>query len=504
VSDALAAQLALLPDYLSRHLLLSVTALTVGIGVSLPLAFTLVRLAALRGPVLAAASVIQTIPGLALLALMVPLLGRIGFLPAVIALTLYSVLPILRNTVTGLCEVDPNLLEAGVGLGMTPNQLLYKVQLPIALPVIVAGIRTATVWVVGLATLSTPVGATSLGNYIFSGLQTQNYTAVLVGCVAAAVLALLLDRLIRLVEIGIGARSRSLLVGAALATVAVVGAGLGPVLLATDGPARAVVGTKTFTEQYVLGQLIAAELGRAGIPARTVEGLGSTVAFDALVAGRIDAYVDYTGTIWANYMQRTDDAGRRDMLTDVETWLAREHSIEIAARLGFENAYALAMPRALATTLGVRTIDDLAVHANRLRIGADYEFFSRPEWSKLRAQYDLGFSELVSMDSTLMYAAAAAGEVDVISAFSTDGRIAAFDLMLLQDPREALPPYDAVLLLSRDAADRLPGLRTALAGLDGAIDAEAMRAANRLVDLDGGTVDQAARLLGERIDGVGR
>jgi osmoprotectant transport system permease protein len=504
MSGALAAQLALLPEYLARHLLLSVTALAAGIALSLPLAYFVVRVEALRGAVLAVASTIQTIPGLALLALMVPVLGRIGFLPAVIALVLYSVLPVLRNTVTGIREVDPNLIEAGLGLGMTPRQLLFQVQLPLALPVIVAGIRTATVWVVGLATLSTPVGATSLGNYIFSGLQTQNYTAVIVGCVAAAGLALVLDRLIRLIEIAVSNRSRLLLGGAALATLTLITAGLGPALVSSAGADRsiAIIGTKTFTEQYVLGELIASELRAAGLRTRTLESLGSTVAFDALAAGRIDAYVDYTGTIWANYMQRNDNPGRDAVLSGVTDWLENEHGIELLAPLGFENAYALAMPRQRADALGVRTIDDLATHAAQLALGGDYEFFSRPEWRDVRVNYDLQFRELVTMDSTLMYAAAAAGEVDVITAFSTDGRIAAFDLALLDDTRGALPPYDAVLLLAPGAAGRLPALRTALAPLENAIDGDAMRAANKHVDLDGGTVAEAARMLSGRMRGA--
>jgi len=501
VSETLAQQLALLPGYLGAHLLLSVTALAIGIALCLPLAFAVARIDYLRAPVLMAASAIQTVPGLALLALMVPLLGRIGFVPALIALVLYSVLPVLRNTVTGIRDVDPDLIEAGVGLGMTPNQLLFKVQLPLALPVIVAGVRTATVWVVGIATLSTPVGATSLGNYIFSGLQTQNYTSVLVGCVAAAALALVLDRLIRLMEIAASRRDRRLAGGTALATLAVLALGLWPVWFGTAGDARprVVIGTKTFTEQYVLARLIANELQAAGFRAQTLDSLGSTVVFDALAAGRIDCYVDYTGTIWANHMRRTDNPGRAAVQNAVAEWLEAEHGIELFAPLGFENAYALAMTAERAEALGIRTIDDLAAHAPELALGGDYEFFSRPEWRDLRARYALEFRALVTMDSTLMYAAVAAGEVDVITAFSTDGRIPAFELALLEDPRGALPPYDAVLLLGPEVRRRLPGLPPALERVRGAIDADAMRAANRHVDLDGGTVAEAARRLSSEL-----
>jgi osmoprotectant transport system permease protein len=497
MSEVLLRQLELLPDYLSRHLLLSVTALGIGIGISLPLAIFVTRVRVLQGPVLIVASAIQTIPSLALLALMVPLLRAIGFMPAAIALILYSMLPVIRNTVTGIQEVDPDLIEAGRGLGMTNNQLLLKVQLPLAMPVIIAGIRTATVWVVGIATLSTPVGATSLGNYIFSGLQTQNYTAVLVGCVAAASLALILDGLIRVMEIAVSRRSKALIAITSIATLVALIAGLSPLLPATarDSRPTVVIGAKTFTEQYILSRLIAARLEDAGFSTQTIESLGSTVAFDALVAGRIDCYVDYTGTIWANYMKRQDNPGAQRVHEGVMAWLSEEHDIEHTVRLGFDNTYALAMNRDRADALGVHTIDDLLEHAPGFKLGSDYEFFGRPEWRDLTSKYQLEFQALVTMDSTLMYSAVATGDVDVITAFSTDGRIPAYDLVLLEDTREAFPPYDALLLIGANAVARAPELRTALQPLEGAIDADAMRSANRHVDLDNGSIEEAAELL---------
>lgn len=501
MSETLVQQLALLPDYLSRHLLLTVTALGIGIGISLPLAIAVTRLRVLQAPVLMVASAIQTIPSLALLALMVPLLRAIGFVPAAIALILYSMLPVIRNTVTGIQEVDPDLIEAGRGLGMTNNQLLLKVQLPLAMPVIIAGIRTATVWVVGIATLSTPVGATSLGNYIFSGLQTQNYTAVLVGCVAAASLALILDGLIRVMEAAVSRRSRALVGTTSFAVLAVLAVGLSPLLPAATKDTRpeAVVGAKTFTEQYILTRVIAEQLEAGGFRTRTIESLGSTVAFDALVAGRIDCYVDYTGTIWTNYMKRQDNPGTDRVYEGVMAWLRDEHGVEHTVRLGFENAYALAMTREHAEALGIRTIDDLAQHAPRLKLGGDYEFFGRPEWSELSSRYGLEFQELITMDSTLMYTAVATGDVDVITAFSTDGRIPAFDLQLLEDTRGAFPPYDALILIGPGTAARMPEFRRALEPLRNGIDGETMRHANKHVDVESGSVGEAADLLQQRM-----
>ncbi|MCW5837363.1 MAG: ABC transporter permease, partial [Labilithrix sp.] len=220
-------QLALLPEYLGAHLRLTLAALLVGIAISLPIGVLVTRRRWLEQPVLGVASVIQTIPSLALLAVMVPLLAAagvssIGFLPAFLGLVLYSLLPILRNTVTGISGVDPAYIEAARGVGMTERQQLLRVELPLAMPVIIAGVRTSTVWTVGVATLSTPVGATSLGNYIFSGLQTRNYDAVFVGCVAAAALALTLDGVVRLLAAGLARRRRGAL-ALALGALALLG-----------------------------------------------------------------------------------------------------------------------------------------------------------------------------------------------------------------------------------------------------------------------------------------
>ena len=309
-------QLALLPAYLNAHVQLALFALLAGTAVSIPAGIAITRSRRLERPVLAVASVIQTVPSLALLAVMVPALAlglsSIGFLPAFIGLTLYSVLPVLRNTVTGLAGLDPALKEAARGVGMTSRQQLWRVELPLALPVILAGLRTSTVWTVGMATLSTPVGAPSLGNYIFAGLQTRNLTAVLVGCVAAAVLALVLDGLVRALGSAVLARRKAPLV----TVITIFGllyahAAIAFVTAASDrGSTRIVVGAKTFTEQHILGQILAETIEHAtGNAVGIASSLGSTVAFDALRAGDIDAYVDYSGTIWATIMHR--DAARR-------------------------------------------------------------------------------------------------------------------------------------------------------------------------------------------------
>ncbi len=481
---------ARLPDYLGSHVLVSITALAIGLGISLPLAIASRRRPVLRAALLTVASVVQTIPGLALLALFYPMLlalaglseklfgkgfSALGFLPSVLALALYSMLPVLRNTVIGLNGVDRSLLEAGRVIGSKPGKVLRDIELPLAMPVIMAGIRTSAVWVIGTATLSTPIGQTSLGNYIFAGLQTQNWVFVLFGCVAAAALALIVDQLLALMEHGVEQHHHIMVVAG--------GIGLALVVLAAllSGHSRAqgayIIGAKPFTEQYVLAALIEQRLEARGLSAQGREGLGSAVIFNALVAGDIDAYVDYSGTLWANQLHRTGIKPRAEVLAEVSRWLETTHGIRMLGSLGFENAYALAMPRARAEKLGIRSIADLATHAGELSIAGDYEFFERPEWQAIRDAYGLRFRAQRTMQSDFMYQAAAAGDVDVVSAYTSDGRIAQFDLTVLDDPKHAIPPYDAILLLAPKRAQD-EALIAALKPLIGAIPVELMRAAN--------------------------
>ncbi|WP_312162488.1 glycine betaine ABC transporter substrate-binding protein [Phenylobacterium sp.] len=504
----IAQAFSLLPDYLAWHVLLSASALVLGVVISLPLAVAASRSPRLRWPVLAFAGLIQTIPSLALLALFYPLLlglsaasqavlgkgfSALGFLPSLLALTLYSMLPILRTATTGILGVDPAVREAADGVGMTPRQRLFQVELPLAMPVIMAGVRTAAVWTIGAATLSTPVGQTSLGNYIFAGLQTENWVFVLFGCAASAALAMTVDQLLGLIETGAARRRRGLVVaGAALLALGALAA-MSP-LAAIGKPASYVVGAKNFSEQYILAELMAERLEATGARVSRKEDLGSAVAYRALAAGELDVYVDYSGTLWTNVLKREDNPGREAVLAELTAALKARDGVVVLGSLGFENAYAFAMRADRAKALGIASLADLARQAPRLTLGSDLEFLSRPEWKAVDAAYGFRFKTARSFQPTFMYRALSGGEADVISAFSSDGRIAADGLVVLSDPKGALPPYDAVILVSpKRAGDER--LLSALRPLVGSISVEAMRAANYSVDRDRGklTPAEAAR-----------
>jgi osmoprotectant transport system permease protein len=230
-----------------------------------------------------------------------------------------------------------------------------------------------------------------------------------------------------------------------------------------------------------------------------VPSLGSSVAFDALRSGDIDVYVDYSGTIWATVMKRdTLPRDRDQVLDEVGAYLGREHGIGMLGSLGFENTYALGMRAARARELGIARISDLAPLSPQRELGGDYEFFQRAEWKALTARYGFAFAVERSMDPALMYQAVAEGGVDVISAFSTDGRIAAYDIALLEDDAGVIPPYDAIVLVSERIPREFPEVALALGGLVGAIDGEAMRRMNLAVDLDGRSPGDVAAAFLER------
>jgi osmoprotectant transport system permease protein len=493
VSPAAADALAALPDLVRAHLLLSGSAIGIAVLVGLPLALWAAGRRNARIPLLAFVGLVQTVPALALLALFYPLLlligaaahiplPALGFLPALIALSLYALLPIVRNGVAAREGIDPSVIEAADGVGMTRRQRLLLVELPLGAPVLLAGIRTASVWTIGAATLATTVGQPSLGNLIFSGLQTENWIRVLVGCGAAAALALIADGLLALVESGLARRSAwRVRTGLGLLAAALALALIRPAGGASER--TIVIGAKNFSEQYILAAAIADRLQAAGYRTDLREDLGSAVAYRAVAAGDIDVYVDYGGTLWTNVLNRTDIPPAPVLRSELTQALAKRDGVRVLGPLGFENAYALAMRRQRAERLGIRSLADLALSAPRLRFASDIEFLSRPEWRSVEAAYGLKFAEKRSFNPTFMYRAIADGSSDVLSAFSSDGRIAALDLVTLADPKGALPSYEALLLVS-PGRSRDSKLLAALKPLLGAIPIKRMRQANLMVDRD--------------------
>jgi len=503
-----------LPYYLGGHMALALSALAVGLLISIPLGIAGSRRPKLAECSLAAAGVIQTIPTLALLALMVLLLrGRIGFRPSFLALLCYSILPILANTISGIRGVEPALIEAARGLGMTDGQLLRRVQLPLAAPVIIAGVRTSTVLVVGTAVLVTPVGGRSLGNYIFSGMESLNYAETLFGCLLGALLALVLDQLIHLLETAARQRSRARASVAIAGLIVVVAGSLCyPTLRFLDSRMNAArIASGSFTEQHILNELVSLHIARARPPFHPDQrrGMSEGMQLKGLFHGQIDCIVYYSGNYWTLVMKEDEFVAADVMEARIKEHL-HDYGVRYVGRLGFENAYAFAMPKSTrrpAEFQHIHTVDDLARYAayaaqhnkRPLNVGGDMQFFGRPEWLNVKQAYQLhdAWFKTVAMDPTRMYDAVDKGEVDLIVAYSSDGRIPRYELEILTDTRAALPRYDAILLVSQRGADKA-GLIDRLAQLVGKITLQDMQDANRDVDLEKRPVREVAAELLEK------
>ena len=328
--------------------------------------------------------------------------------------------------------------------------------------------------------------------------------AVLFGCAAAAVLAMAVDQLLGLLEAAAARRDRrrAVLGAGGLAILAILSLAPFAVRALAGRSDTYVVGAKNFSEQFILSDLMADRLRSVGARVEQRTGLGSAVIFRALVAGDLDAYVDYSGTLWTTVLGRTDTPPRAQLLTQLKSELKRRYGVEMLGSLGFENAYALTLRTDRASALGLHTLDDLTAQAPSLVLGADLEFLQRPEWRAFRDAYRLRFKAAHAYTPTFMYRALNDGEADVITAFSSDGRLAGEQLTALTDLRGAAPGYDAVVLVSHRRArdERLAG---ALRPLGGAISPGRMRAANAQVDLGGRTPEQAAAEIARAISPAG-
>ena len=496
-----------------EHLFLVALATGAASAVGIPIGILLTRRPSLSKPVLAAANVLQTIPSLALFGFLIPLLGShgIGRLPAVIALFLYSLLPIIRNTFTGISGVDPAVREAARGMGMTDWQMLRQVELPLAMSVIIAGVRVATVISIGTATIAAAIGAGGLGVYIFRGLRMNDDTLILAGAVPAAIMALGADFVLGLIEKLLApgkaaARTLGLVAAAVAAAVVVVitassllssergvitgpGEGTEQVTVSAGsedatGPIIATVGSKDFTEQLILAEMIAQLLESDGIEVRRQFELGGDLCHRAMLTGNMDIYVEYTGTAFTAILKHEPLTDPHEVYNRVKQEYKSLFEIEVLEPLGFNNTFAILVRGSEARRLGLKSISDAAAYAPKWRAGFGQDFMSRQDgYPGFARTYGLKFREQPrEMDLALTYRALAAGQVDLIAGNSTDGLIDKLDLTQLEDDRRYFPPYEAVPLVRKQTLDRYPRVGDAIRRLAGRLTDAEMRRLNYAVD----------------------
>jgi osmoprotectant transport system permease protein len=472
-----------------QHATLVVISTTIAMAAGIPAGVLAARRPQFGRWLLGVVNIAQTIPSLALLGFLLPLpiLGGLGARTALVALSIYALLPILRSTMSGLQNIDRAVIEAGVAMGMTDRQLLWLVELPLALPAIVGGIRVATVIGVATATIAAAIGAGGLGEYIFRGLAMADTTTILAGAIPAAALALIADA--GLGYLGRRLEGRQLTSGfavrAAAFAVLVLALGLGAAY-AHSSRSAVVVGSKNFTEQVVLGELLAQSLEREGLRVDRRLNLGGTFICDRAVrAGELDLYVEYTGTAVTAVFHRDVPHDPREALEATRALYAHD-GITVADSLGFNNTFTVLVRGADARALGLHSIDDLHRVMSRWNAGFGYEFLQRDDgYPGLAKTYGLQFAAAPrAMDLSLIYRALADRQVDVIAGDATSALIEALDLAPLTDNRRYFPPYDAVPVVRTASLLRQPAIGRALSALAGRVTDRDMRRMNAAVDLE--------------------
>lgn len=479
------------------YIVLLSTGLAVLIG--LPLGILLTRIKSLQTPILGFANIMQTVPSLALFGLLIPIpfFGGIGARTAVIALALYALLPVIRNTVTGILGIDPKVREAATAMGMTGGQILKMVDLPLAMPVILTGIRVAVVISVGVATVAAAVGAGGLGTYIFRGLRQNDNNLLIAGALASAVLALLCDFALGQIEKSykIGERStgrRRIAVAGAVAVFAVIiGFSYLPnfrseisdsrdVLPQTNGR-KMVVGSKDFTESVILAEILAQMLEREGVAVERQFELGGNLAHDGLLSKQIDVYPEYTGTAYSAILKHPPLTDPQEVYDKTKAEYAEKFKLDLSPPLGFANDFAILVRGDVARKNNLKTISEAVAFSRNWQAGFGQDFMSRADgYPGFAKAYGFNFAKQPrEMDLSLTYRALRSGELDIIAGNSTDGLIAALDLFQLEDDRRYFPPYQAVFIARREASETL---REAFAKLSNAISTEGMRRMNYEVD----------------------
>ncbi|MGV3515883.1 ABC transporter permease/substrate-binding protein [Luteitalea sp.] len=473
---------------LGQHVLLAGLSTLVATAIAVPLGIAAAHRPRLSAPLVGLANAVQTIPSLAMFGFLLPLpvLGGVGSRTAILALTLYALLPILRTTITGITGIDRSVRDAGVALGMTPRQLLWQVEIPLAIPSIASGIRIAAVVAVGSATIAAAVGAGGLGEYIYRGLAMVDSTVILAGAIPAAALALLVDGVLWWVQQRSTRRHRRRTVrGPLLAAAGLVVIGLSTwAVLAWRASDVVVVGSKNFAEQLVLGEIVAQTIEGTGLRVDRRLNLGGTLICDrALLSGDIDIYVEYTGTALTAVFNQPTGTSRREVTRTVRDLYARSGRT-LLPPLGFDNTFAMLVRGADARARGLRSIEDAAREAPRWRAAFGYEFLDRPDgFTGLARAYGITLAAPpTSMDLSLTYRALASGQVDLIAGDATSGLIRALDLVALEDTRGYFPPYDAVPVARAETLLRHPAMRTAIESLTGRVTAAHMREMNYRVE----------------------
>lgn len=491
-------------ELLIQHAQMTALAVILSLAVGVPIGLLIIKNKKVASIVIGIANLMQSIPSIGLLAFMVPFIG-IGEKPAIIMVVIYALLPIIKNTYTGITSIDPLVIEAAKGIGLSKTQQLFKIKLPMAAPFIMAGVRISAVTAVGTVTIAAFAGAGGLGWMINLGLNANDANLVLLGAIPACLLALAVDFVLGKVEevitpeglkpadqivyLPLKKRMVKKVIAVVLCVVLlIVPAGSSLISALSKGEEKLVIGSENFTESLVLGYIYS-ELIQANTDISVEEKFnlnGTMITFAALKAGDIDMFTDYTGILTANVLNLPMNTDTQEVYDDVKKEMKKQYQMTISEPIGCSNTYVLSVTKEIAEKYDLKTISDLIKNANQLRFGCTTEFTEREDLlPKLEKEYGVHFKEVTGLSGNIRYQAIASGEVDVTDAYETDAMVKKTDLVALEDDIGFFPPYQAVNIYNETLLEEYPELEEVLSGLHNAITTQEMLNMNYQVDVEG-------------------
>ncbi|WP_298705434.1 glycine betaine ABC transporter substrate-binding protein [uncultured Veillonella sp.] len=496
---------------LLEHIRLTAVAVGLAILVGVPLGIMISYVKSLNKPIMGATNLIQAVPSMALLGFAIPLLG-IGTLPAVIVVFLYSLLPIVKNTYIGISQIKPGTIEAAKGIGMTRAQILWRVQLPLTLPVLMAGVRISAVTAVGLMTIAAFIGAGGLGFLVFSGISSVNNGMIMAGAVPACILALFIDWILSYVEalvtpvslqpnlIGnkekvLSSRKRQKWIVGVVAALVVVLLGTSAYGALAKDKNVIRVGSKQFTEQLILGNMLSEMIEKnTDLKVERHLGAGGTqVLYSAMKSDDLDAYIEYTGTVYVDMLKHTPKSDAKAVYEESKAELADAANISMLEAAPFSNTYTLAVSEDLAKEYNLTKMSDLARVGSNLNAGTTLEFLNREDGlAGVNKAYGFTFKDAKGIDGATRYVALENGTVQVVDAFSTDGLLKKYGLTVLEDDKQFFPPYYGVPLIRAEVIEEHPDLEPLINQMMEKLDTKTMQELNYEVDVEHKSPEEVA------------
>ena len=481
----------LILTFLEKKDQISFIALIIALIIAIPLGIYLSYHKKLANIVIAINGVIQTIPSLAILALLIPIVG-IGRKPAIIALILYALLPILHNTYTGITGVDPMYMVTSRALGMNKFQQLSKVQLPLAMPVIMTGVRTAAVLIIGTATLASLVGAGGLGKLILLGLDRNNNYLILLGAIPAALLAILFDFIFKQLE---KLSIKKILIFLILITFACLFGSISS--FNNTKKDKLIISGKLGSEPEILinmYKILIEENSKIGVELKP--GLGKTsFVFNALKNGNIDIYPEFSGTAVFTFLNETPvNNNAEDVFNQAQKGMETKFKMVMLKPMKYNNTYAIAVSKKFADENNLKTISDLARVKDKIKAGFTREFNDREDgYPGLKKLYQFEILNIKEFEPKLRYVAVQSGDINLVDAYSTDPELAQYNMVILKDDKHLFPPYQGSPMMREETLKKYPELKKILEKLSGKISDEEMSTMNYRVSVKGEKAEDVAR-----------